>query len=524
MHLKHLDIKQFKGLGSVQAPDLGAVNAFVGKNNSGKSTILHAIDMAGLALSTGNWGVFQPKREIKDLFRDVGDFSISVVYSDDTELTVGTTEKYGPRFSPQNPNENQKFQSILVWPDISLGLKPRQHRTPKQVMQYIKDRRFTEVDGLDILFAIQYYASREERGLTPSDYDNIIEEVKSYFPDIEQVTSNRTDQDIATLTYKEFGEELDILYSGSGLKHFVDVLIKTTISGADIVLLDEPEASLHPDLQRQFIEYLNRMTREKGVQLFMATHSPVLLNYADTVTYYRVTNTQGTRSIVPVKSDAIHTLLSDMGLRPSDVLNQDMCLLVEGPSDVVFWEHVLETLYREEFRDAAVGIVQYGGGSAQGITNGTISISNLVSAQNYTFWIRDRDTPVGENPETQATQFKHQLERHGLPCHILERRELEFYYPETLLVAAQQGDEEKEEAVKRIRHGDQRKSFEKAARDRGVCVPTGKYLRRLLQEHLTSTEQLDHELRELVEEQLMPLKREVLGLHSDQEGSPNSGE
>ncbi|MCK4387191.1 MAG: AAA family ATPase, partial [Dehalococcoidia bacterium] len=53
--LKAAHIRRFKGIDDVIIEDCHAVNAFYGRNNSGKSTILHALDMAGLALSTRNW-------------------------------------------------------------------------------------------------------------------------------------------------------------------------------------------------------------------------------------------------------------------------------------------------------------------------------------------------------------------------------------------------------------------------------------------------------------------------------------
>ena len=56
-----------------------------------------------------------------------------------------------------------------------------------------------------------------------------------------------------------------------------------------------------------------------------------------------------------------------MGIRPSDVFNQDICLLVEGATEIIFFEHVIRNLYQDEFKNLAVGIIQYAGGAAEGI-------------------------------------------------------------------------------------------------------------------------------------------------------------
>lgn len=510
MKIRSFEIKSFKGLASVRLDDCGPINAIVGKNNSGKSSVLHALDMAGLALSVNDWNLFQPKLEVKDLFADVGQFSLSMTFDNDSTLELTANAQHGPRFQPQ-PTAEQRIKTVLVLPDVAGGMLRRRHHTPRNIIDQVNSRNYSEVNALEMLYAIKFYAQRSERGYTPEIYQSLIDEIKKYFPDIDDVESDRTEQDIATLTYSEYGRRLDILYSGTGLKHFLDVLLKTTVSGATVVLLDEPELGLHPDLQRRFVEYLTRLAQDKQIQFFLATHSQVLLNYANSITYFRIINTKGTRELLSVKGDAVDTLLSDLGLRPSDVLNQDMCLLVEGATDVIFFEHIVRVLYKDEFQRIAIGVLQYGGGAAEGIVSGSISVANIVPAQKYTYWIRDRDSPSGTNPSANATKFHNALNSEGLECHIWDRREIEYYLPETVLVAAQQGDEAKINRVKEIRSGDQTQKFRCAAAENQLCVPSGKYLRSLLETHLTSREMLDQEVRNVVEQTLIPWRDTILG-------------
>ncbi|OGT59615.1 MAG: hypothetical protein A3E85_04670 [Gammaproteobacteria bacterium RIFCSPHIGHO2_12_FULL_45_12] len=67
MNIKSVSIKNFKGIEDVKLNNCSPINILVGKNNAGKSSILHAIDMAVLALNLGNWNAFQLKVEIKAL-------------------------------------------------------------------------------------------------------------------------------------------------------------------------------------------------------------------------------------------------------------------------------------------------------------------------------------------------------------------------------------------------------------------------------------------------------------------------
>jgi len=110
-----------------------------------------------------------------------------------------------------------------------------------------------------------------------------------------------------------------------------------------------------------------------------------------------------------------------------------------------------------------------------------------------------------------STKFKNALEKVSLECHIWSKREIEYYYPEEVLIAAQQGDGSKESAVISIRNGSQSEKFRVAASHEGICVPSGKYLKKLLKQHMTTKSQLDEEVRNIIENTLIPWKKEILG-------------
>lgn len=509
MRIKKIDIKRFKGLNDISINDLTALNAFVGKNNSGKSSILHAIDISLLAISKGSWNNFQPKHEIRDLINDVGEFEIKITYSDDSEIEVKTNQNYGPNFS-STPDENQKLNTILIIPDVGLGMLNRRHRTPVDVYNEIQNKNFNQINSLQILNTLKYYAYKNEKDLTPEDYTNIISEISDFFPEIENLDSDRTEQDIDTLTYKEYGKKLDILYSGTGLKHFLDILVKTTLSNANLVLLDEPELGLHPVLQRRFMDYLHKISVRKGVQIFASTHSPVILNYGDRFTIYRILNYQGERSIVKVNSDALETVFSDLGIKPSDIFNHDICLMVEGQSEIIFFEHVIRKLYRKQFENVAIGIIQYSGDNVMGIINDTIDISNIVSSQKYTYWLHDRDTRPVDQPSQNAIRLKQKLSKSKIKCKILNKREIEYYYPAAVHRAAQQEDELKITESMNILFGDQENKFKDAASHYRVRVPQGKLLKKLLEENLKYKNQLDNEIKNIIKK-LLKFRIEIIG-------------
>lgn len=103
--LKAAHIRHFKGIDDIIIQGCSAVNAFYGRNNSGKSTILHAIEMASLALKKRNWEQFQSKVEVKDMFHEAGPFEIELTYEDGRSLVVRQKEGgFQPSFEP-TPDE-----------------------------------------------------------------------------------------------------------------------------------------------------------------------------------------------------------------------------------------------------------------------------------------------------------------------------------------------------------------------------------------------------------------------------------
>jgi hypothetical protein len=504
-----LTIRYFKAFENVTARGLDRLNAFVGRNNARKSSVLHALDMAGLALRWNDWGRFHLKLKVEDSFWDRGDFALT--FATDTGHTI--------KISAQNRRQpivnlggarKEDFDSMLILPDSGLGILNRRPASPHEVFNYIQDRNYTNVNALDILQAISFYAKREERGFTQADYYNLIDEVRAFFPELESVVSERTEDLLATLEYQENGRTLDILYSGMGLRRFLDVLIKVTLSKATLILLDEPEFGMHPELQRRFLTFLQTFAAQRNLQIFMATHSPVFINASAEFEVFRVSNERGVRSITRVPPELRHTIFGDLGVRPSDLFQNDICLMVERQDDVVFFECALHELYKQEFAGLAVGVVQYAGKAAAGITSGDLSIANVAGAQPYLHWIRDRDAASGAPPDGDAKAFVDALHGASQSATLLAKRELEFYVPEQVYVQAQNGDVVKEVDVRAIFAGAQSHKFRKAMSTSGCHVPRGSELRRLLRMHLSRTN-LDPEIRNIVEGILIPWASNLKG-------------
>lgn len=73
----------------------------------------------------------------------------------------------------------------------------------------------------------------------------------------------------------------DLMAEGSGFLQWTSVYVLALSPAIRVLLLDEPDAHLHPSLQSQLVEALEDIVKNSGKQVLMATHSTEILRWAD---------------------------------------------------------------------------------------------------------------------------------------------------------------------------------------------------------------------------------------------------
>jgi hypothetical protein len=67
-------------------------------------------------------------------------------------------------------------------------------------------------------------------------------------------------------------------FAGSGELAVVNLVLRVeNLKDFDLLLIDEPETSLHPGAQKELLRYLLQKTKEKKLQIVIATHSPTFV-------------------------------------------------------------------------------------------------------------------------------------------------------------------------------------------------------------------------------------------------------
>lgn len=89
------------------------------------------------------------------------------------------------------------------------------------------------------------------------------------------------DDEMGMLKVKTLDEKLELSFMGlsSGEKHLISLFtyLIFKIKESSILLIDEPERSLHIEWQKNFIPQLKKALEDKKIQIIVATHSPYIV-------------------------------------------------------------------------------------------------------------------------------------------------------------------------------------------------------------------------------------------------------
>jgi predicted ATPase len=156
----------------------------------------------------------------------------------------------------------------------------------------------------------------------------------------------------------------DLMVEGSGFLQWLSVYALAVRRDVDVLLLDEPDAHLHPSLQAHLLDRLRSMARENTKQVLMATHSTEILKRVEPADIFAFD--KRSRQYLSTDSQRV-ALFEGMGSEYSpklDQLRQHRCVLFhEGSSDEEFLRIVAERYGRPLPRNLVFW--QYAGGHSE---------------------------------------------------------------------------------------------------------------------------------------------------------------
>lgn len=131
-----------------------------------------------------------------------------------------------------------------------------------------------------------------------------------------------------------------------------------------LIIVDEPELHLHPKWQKILLGMFARLTETTGNQFLLATHSPTFVS-PDSIQYVsRVFSRNQNSQIVRLNSplpDIRHLFNIINSQNNESIFFADHVVLVEGLSDRILFETILDALGRGKSSKSILEIVSIGG-------------------------------------------------------------------------------------------------------------------------------------------------------------------
>lgn len=473
MDVKKIDVINYKCFSNIHIDNIKPINIIIGKNDIGKSSVLDIIEgIYGSRAININTKIILTKEMDEDV--------ISRVFQKNTSGgTIGGNHyEFGKKYigqdisfirkpdsSNQIPDDFEKYNPNLTISQIDYWSRvARLIKIDSKVTKRISaernifpedndDNMIVDSNGNGITRIITNYLNRSKynENLVKHDLLQNLNKIMGEDANFTEVVTQQIDSAEGTkweIYLREEGKgRIPLSESGSGLKTILMVLVFTILIpnvehkkiSQYIFLFEELENNLHPSLQRRLLKYIENLT-EEGALFFLTTHSNVTLDAYQNSDITNIIHLQKEESQVNLinitNKIQKNSILNDLGIKASDLLQSNGIIWVEGPSDRVYinnWIKIHKKANIIEGKDYQC--VFYGGRLLSNLSlEDENELVNLMSVNRNAIIVLDSDKK-GNNAPLNKTKKRiiEEAKKQGILVWVTKGREIENYIPELLI-------------------------------------------------------------------------------------------
>lgn len=419
-------------------------NVLVGPNNSGKSSILDALRVAYACLrySRSNsprptdvpqhgtvYAFSLPHNSLPIPIANIAtnysedDAVIEVRCSNGNSLFVRINPERAILFYATSPQDSlrsaQSFRKAIPL-DIRIvpTLGPLEEREPWLTDETVQRNASTRL------------ANRCFRNIwlrrPKEDFSELKALVSSSWPNIElrgpEIT--RDDKAYVQMFYSENRIDRELFWSGFGFQVWLQMLTHLLKANYNsIIIIDEPDIYLHPDLQRRLL----KTVKERFAQFFMATHSVEIINESESKDVASINSTHRSAKRISTEDD-YQALFNYIGsyenIDFSRLARAKRIVFFEGNDRKLLQKFAARIGARRFASDTDTVVLSAGGFSQwRRVKEVSWTFREVLKLDVKIFTIFDRDFRCDED----TASFQRAMRGEGIDCHVLSRKELENY-------------------------------------------------------------------------------------------------
>ena len=443
-------IKGFRIIKDLEIKNLSNFNVFIGKNNSGKSSILTALryflaTSAGIGNSIPDkdkfWEFSSPEQIIIAIF----EFSFSKLASKShggfilenerpwiisRELTPrGLSDWQGiPRKVPYHSDMKPAMNNILQQLCSQFRfLQESVNMLPNELVENAKEKNIedylrTTPDIETRIRSFFYYWKIHHKG----KYSEAIENLDLIPVDFgnDPITEPDPNQNL-TFQYNEFDRKFDVYKLGMGSKRILTLLFYLELSPMGIII-DEIENSLHSSLLKKLHSSL--LDKSSEIQLFIATHSPIFLNKSELKSIYFIKRAKEELTCEIMAEDEVSMILDDIGVQNSDVLVPDAFIFCEDKYGPEIYSGFARFLCDYSI-DRTVQFIEMGGIDNLRYYVALIQFLDKLAGYENIIYVVDKERGTKDDLIRELIRINSKFERRVLEkiIHVLSKRSIEAF-------------------------------------------------------------------------------------------------
>jgi hypothetical protein len=378
--ITRLTLRNFKNVGE-QTYDFTQFDLLVGRNNSGKSTVLQALAIwqfcvdefhrskrggsKGIQVVLPNFTAL-PLPEFNLLWKDRTDRAYPTENGKKKQKFIlieilvewrrksGATDEFGVELRYHSPQtiyaipsggwarfraceQQGDLPKIAYVPPFS-GLEPTEKRLDDAP---IRSQAGKGQPGSVLRNLLLRVCPTPERGgdgrivkgnAPPADWQELTGVVERWFSVKISPPQYESGKDVyITVEYRQNSKDYDIIAGGSGFHQTLTLLAFLYGYQPTTILLDEPDAHLHVNLQREILDYFKKKSVDTGTQFLIATHAEEFARGVDVSQIVSLLSQKPTR--IQSKPEVLRAMSEVTNEEIARLLASPYILYVEGESD-----------------------------------------------------------------------------------------------------------------------------------------------------------------------------------------------